>query len=229
MRPDPAHNMETDAATLRVRQFGLLDYAGAASAMRAFNTARDARTADEIWLLQHPPVYTRGLGCRHAVPKMGNGISVIDTDRGGQMTYHGPGQLIAYVLMDLRRHRWGVRQLVNALEQGVIDLLATENIAAQRREGAPGVYVNDAKIAALGLRVRHGASYHGLALNIDMDLGPFEAIDPCGYPGLRTTRLRDLGVDWTVAQTADRLLPLLAQTLHYDRTDVVAGALPDPS
>jgi lipoyl(octanoyl) transferase len=229
MRPDPVQDMAMDPVAVRVRHHGVVDYAEAVSAMRAFNAARDAHTTDEIWLLQHPPVYTRGLSCKQSVLVADNAVPVVDTDRGGQMTYHGPGQLVAYVLMDLRRRHWGIRQLVDALEQSVIDLLATQNISAQRREGAPGVYVNDAKIAALGLRVRQGTSYHGLSLNVDMDLAPFSHIDPCGYAGLRTTRLRDLGVDWGVAQTAERLLPILEQNLHYDRADIVASALPEQS
>jgi lipoyl(octanoyl) transferase len=163
--------------------------------MKAFTAARTADTADELWLLEHPAVYTYGVAGRpEHLPRTDRGVPVIKVDRGGQVTWHGPGQLVLYALLDLRRLHIGVRGLVRMLEQAVIDLLASYRVRAERREGAPGVYVNDAKVAALGLRVSRGCSYHGLSLNVDNDLAPFADIDPCGYPGLTVTRTRDLGV-----------------------------------
>jgi lipoyl(octanoyl) transferase len=160
--------------------------------MRAFTDGRGEGQADELWLLEHAPVYTLGQAGRPAHLHDPAGIPVIQSDRGGQVTYHGPGQLIAYVLVDLRRASIGVKGLVRLLEQAVIDLLATYGVDALARADAPGVYVDGAKIASLGLRVRNGCSYHGLALNVAMDLSPFARIDPCGYPGLTVTQMADL-------------------------------------
>lgn len=160
--------------------------------MQEFTDARDAETPDELWLLEHPPVYTLGRAARGEHLLDAGGIPVVQTDRGGQITYHGPGQLIAYTLFDLQRLGLGVRPFVNLLEQSIIDLLARLSIAAERRAGAPGVYVGGDKIAALGLRVRRGRSYHGISLNVAMDLAPFGGIDPCGFPGLGVTQVRDL-------------------------------------
>jgi len=174
------------------RLSGLQDYHATWEAMRAFTAARDAATPDEIWLLEHPPVFTLGQAGRPEHLLDPGAIPVIRTDRGGQVTYHGPGQLIAYVLLDLHRGRIGVKRLVHLLEQAVIDLLAARGIVAAARTDAPGVYVDGAKIASLGLRVRQGCSYHGLALNVDLDLEPFGRINPCGYPGLVVTRVADL-------------------------------------
>jgi lipoyl(octanoyl) transferase len=178
-----------------VRRLGRADYAEVWRAMRAFTAERDAGTPDELWLVEHPPVYTLGQSCKPAEYAHIADIPVVATDRGGQITYHGPGQLVVYVLLDMRRSRQSVRDLVSALEQSVIDLLAGYGLSGARREGAPGVYVDGRKVASLGLRVREGRSYHGLSLNVDMDLGPFGRIDPCGYRGLEVTQLRDLGVD----------------------------------
>jgi len=179
---------------LTLRERGLLDYLVAYSEMREFTARRHLHSSDEIWLLEHPPVYTIGLGGRlERVPPEGR-IPVERVDRGGRITYHGPGQLIMYVLLDLGRHGLTVRGLVSALEESVIRLLRAYGVTGIRRPGAPGVYVDSAKIAALGLRVRKGASYHGLALNVDMDVSPFDAIDPCGYPGLKVTQTRSLGI-----------------------------------
>ncbi len=176
-----------------VRELGCCPYADIWQDMAAFTTARDATTADELWVLEHTPVFTLGqTGHREHLLDPGD-IPVIHSDRGGQVTYHGPGQLVIYVLFDLRRAGIGVRQLVSLLEQAVIHLLQTQGIAASTRAGAPGVYVETAKIASLGLRVRQGCSYHGLALNVAMDLTPFSCINPCGYPGLKVTQLADLG------------------------------------
>jgi lipoyl(octanoyl) transferase len=161
-------------------------------AMRRFTDARGPETPDELWVLEHLPVFTLGQAGREEHLLDPGAIPVIKVDRGGQVTYHGPGQLVAYLLLDLRRAGLGIKRLVSLLEQSIIDLLATVNLAAERRAGAPGVYVEGAKIAALGLRVRNGCSYHGLALNLDMDLAPFSRINPCGYPGLAVTRVVDL-------------------------------------
>jgi len=182
-----------DRPGLIVRRLpGLRDYQTTWDAMRAFTAARDAATPDEIWLLEHPPVFTLGQAGRPEHLLDPGTIPVIRTDRGGQVTYHGPGQLIAYVLFDLRRGGIGVKRLVHLLEQAVIDLLAARGISAAARPDAPGVYVDGAKIASLGLRVRQGCSYHGVALNVDLDLEPFGRINPCGYPGLKVTRVADL-------------------------------------
>jgi lipoyl(octanoyl) transferase len=179
----------------RVRRLGRVDYAEVWDAMRTFTAARGADTPDELWLVEHPPVYTLGQSCKSAEYAHIADIPVVATDRGGQITYHGPGQLVAYVLLDIRRRRQSVRDVVDALEQAVIELLAGHGLAGARRENAPGVYVDGRKIASLGLRVRQGRTYHGLSLNVDMDLGPFRRIDPCGYRGLEVTQLQDLGVD----------------------------------
>jgi len=186
--------------------------------MQAFTAARDSATADEIWLTEHPPIYTLGLAGRPEHLLNGNtGIPVAKIDRGGQITYHGPGQLMVYLLLDLKRRSLGVRALVRRMESAVIDLLASHNFAAYHRPDAPGVYVMqdgaEAKIAALGLRVKNGCCYHGLALNIDMDLTPFNAINPCGYAGLRVTHLRALGVQLTVAEAGEAIVPCLLRSL----------------
>ncbi len=162
--------------------------------MQRFTAERGADTADEIWLLQHPPVFTLGLAGKPEHLLRDIGVPLVQVDRGGQITYHGPGQIVAYLLLDLNRRRLKVRELVHAMEQAIIDLLADYAIDAARRPGAPGVYVGEAKVAALGLRVKHGCSYHGLSLNVAMDLAPFAAINPCGYSDLPVTQLRDLGV-----------------------------------
>ncbi len=178
--------------------------------MRAFTEQRSEFTPDELWLVEHPPVYTLGTNDRHEAFD-NPGIPVVQSDRGGQITYHGPGQIIAYVLMDLRRRGWGVKQLVTALEQSVIDLLATYAIAGVRRTGAPGIYVDGRKIAQLGLRVRRGASYHGLSFNAAMDLEPFLCIKACGYAGLETIDLVTLIGER--ARHADVQATLLARLL----------------
>jgi lipoyl(octanoyl) transferase len=183
---------QADTHTVIVRDLGLVDYLPTWRAMQDFNAQRAPATGDELWLLQHPPVYTLGLNTHQAVLDNPTRIPVVRCDRGGDISYHGPGQLVAYVLMDLRRRGWGVQQLVHALEQSVIDFLRERAIEAERRTGAPGVYVNAKKIAQLGLRIRQGTSYHGLAFNIDMDLEPFRRIAPCGIQGLEVTQLAAL-------------------------------------
>jgi lipoyl(octanoyl) transferase len=163
--------------------------------MQDFTAQRGADTADEIWLLEHPSVYTLGQAGKPEHLLNVTEIPLINIDRGGQITYHGPGQIVAYLLIDIKRRGYGVRDLVARMELAIIDLLAAHNITAQRRENAPGVYVNEAKIAALGLRIKHGCSYHGLALNVDMDLRPFANINPCGYQGMAVTQLRNLSAN----------------------------------
>lgn len=188
-----------------IKQLGLVDYLPTYEAMRRFTTERSATSADEIWTLQHRPVYTTGLAGRAEHSPRSGTIALEATDRGGQITYHGPGQAVVYLLLDLSRRGLKVRQLVHLAEQAVIDLLADHQIAAARVTGAPGVYVGGAKVAALGLRVRKGCCYHGIALNVDMDLSPFGAIDPCGFPGLRVTQTRDLGIRTNTDALAERL------------------------
>jgi lipoyl(octanoyl) transferase len=182
------------ATRLLIRHLGQVNYARTWHEMQAFTDSRSPDTPDEVWFLQHTPVFTLGRnGKQEHLIDTGN-IPVIQVDRGGQVTYHGPGQLIMYALLDLKRRQLGVQSLVRILEQAVIDLLAAYGIHAKRRDKAPGVYVDDCKIAALGLRVRRGCCFHGLSLNVDMDLTPFSMINPCGYPGLQVTQLADLGV-----------------------------------
>lgn len=195
------------------RLSGLQDYRRTWESMRAFTDARGPETQDQLWLLEHPPVYTLGQAGRVEHLRQPGEIPVVHCDRGGQVTYHGPGQLIAYLLLDMRRSGLGIRRLVRLLEESVVALLARWGIEAAVRADAPGVYVAEAKIASLGLRVRRGCTYHGMALNVAMDLQPFRAIDPCGYPGLRVTQLSDwipdvsleTVQDWLVAELARRL------------------------
>ena len=183
------------APEVRLRRLGRVEYEPTWRAMQKFTSERAADAADEIWLLEHPPVYTLGVAGRaEHLPRAANGIPVVRTDRGGQITYHGPGQVVLYTLLDLRRRGLTVRPLVRLLELSVIDLLAAYGVEAAGRVDAPGVYIHGAKIAALGLRIRDGCCYHGLAFNVDMDLSPFHAIDPCGYPGLAVTQARSLGI-----------------------------------
>ncbi|SFM33364.1 lipoyl(octanoyl) transferase [Halopseudomonas yangmingensis] len=176
---------------LDVRRLGLVDYLPTLEAMRTYTAERDAETPDQIWLLQHPPVFTQGQAGKAEHLLAPGDIPVVQVERGGQVTYHGPGQLVGYVLLDLRRLGIGVRELVTALEQALVELLDSYGVKAAARADAPGVYVGNAKIASLGLRVRRGCSFHGLALNVDMDLSPFSRINPCGYSGLQMTRLCD--------------------------------------
>lgn len=201
---------------LLVRDLGLTEYTAAWEAMRRFTDRRTEATADEIWLLEHPPVFTLGLGGKEEHLLDPGAIPVVRCDRGGQVTYHGPGQLVVYVLADLRRMGWGVKRFVNALEQAVIDLCETWRILARRRSGAPGVYLDGAKVAAVGLRVRRGCTFHGLALNVNMDLKPFLKINPCGYAALRVTQLYDQGVAETMSVVKELLVASLLDNLGYD-------------
>ncbi|MFP4131838.1 MAG: lipoyl(octanoyl) transferase LipB [Thiohalospira sp.] len=182
---------------LLLRRLGRREYASTWAAMRAFTEGRTEATPDELWLLEHPPVFTLGRNAAREHLLDPGEIETVAVDRGGQVTYHGPGQAVLYTLVDLRRRGLGVRALVDALEGATVDWLAAQGITAATRRDAPGVYVDGAKIASLGLRVRHGRAYHGLALNVDADLSPFERINPCGHRGLPVTRLADLGVDTT--------------------------------
>jgi len=200
-----------------IRRLGIADYEATWRAMQAFTDARTLDTPDALWLTEHPPVYTLGLAGRREHLLRANGVPLIKVDRGGQVTFHGPGQLVVYVLFDLRRARLGVRDMVRRLEDAVVNWLGTFGIAAYGKPAAPGVYVarsdGEAKIAALGLKVRNGCTYHGLAVNVAMDLAPFADIDPCGFPGLAVTQLADLGVVRTVEAAGVELAPVLVARL----------------
>lgn len=192
--------MEIDVA-----YFSSVDYSASLNAMREFSSHRDSHSKDQIWLLQHPSVYTQGTACEQQT-LMPSAIPVVKTDRGGQITYHGPGQIVLYPLLNLRRYQLTVKGIVAALEQAVIDLLAVRNIPARRRKDAPGVYVHGEKIAALGLRIRRGHCYHGLSLNVDMDMQPFSNIDPCGYVGLQSTQLAKYSSNENIKTVSRELL-----------------------
>jgi lipoyl(octanoyl) transferase len=210
------------ASGVVVRRLGLTDYVTCWRAMQAFTAARERATRDEIWLTEHPPVYTLGLAGRREHLRATGDVPVIKVDRGGQVTYHGPGQLVAYLLFDLRRLRLSVRDMVRAIEAAVIDFAGSLGIDAYGRSDAPGVYVArggaEQKLAALGLKVRNGCTYHGVALNVAMDLSPFEAIDPCGYPGLAVTSLDALGAAIDVEATGAALASALATRITGQRT-----------
>ncbi len=199
---------------IEIRHLGIRPYEPVYQAMAALTDAREPGSADEIWVLEHEPVYTLGLGGNMMHVLDPGAIPVVRTDRGGQVTYHGPGQLIIYVLLDLNRRNLRVRALVSCLEQAVINCVARAGIDAGRRAGAPGVYVAGRKLAALGLRVRRGRSYHGLAVNVDGDLAAFAGINPCGYAGLPVTRLADLGVNMNCREFSAQLLPELCELLE---------------
>ena len=201
--------------SLCLRSLGRREYEPVFAAMRVFTEGRDAATSDELWSVEHPPVFTQGLAGKVEHLLAPGDIPVVQVDRGGQVTYHGPGQVVVYCLLDVRRLGLSVRGLVTILERSVIDLLAAYRIVGRTRPDAPGVYVEDAKVASLGLRLRQGRSYHGLSLNVAMDLEPFTRINPCGYPGLRVTQLRDLGIDLTPELAAAELLANLSRNLGY--------------
>lgn len=205
---------------LIVRDLGLVEYLPTLEAMRKLTAERDDQTADEIWLLQHPKVFTQGQAGKAEHVLAPGDIPVIQVERGGQVTYHGPGQLVGYLLLDLRRLGLGVRELVTAMEHSLVDVLAGYGIQAAPRPDAPGVYVDGAKIASLGLRVRRGCSFHGLALNVDMDMEPFARINPCGYSGLRMTQMSELlGRSVALNEVAQRLEQALRTRLGYQHTD----------
>lgn len=202
--------------SLVVRELGLCEYETTMVSMQTFTSRREKNTQDEIWLLQHPPVFTRGVSCRQLPNRLlPSTMKVVDSDRGGQITYHGPGQLVVYLLLDLRRRQLGVRSFVSLLETVIIDVLGQHGLEAGRRPEAPGVYVGGAKIAALGLRVRSGCCYHGMSLNIDLDLSPFSWIDPCGYAGLAVTSVVEQGVTTSIESIQLSVLRELQSGLDF--------------
>ena len=198
---------------LQVKPLGRVEYEPTWQAMLTFTTSRTADTPDEIWIVEHPPVFTLGQAGKPEHLLVDVGIPVVKIDRGGQITYHGPGQVVLYLLLDLQRLKIKVRELVTAIEQAVIDFLAAYGVKADRLAGAPGVYVGDAKIAALGLKIKNGCSYHGLSLNVDMDLHPFTAINPCGYAGLKVVQTKDFNIPLTPDQAGEQLTQYLLQQL----------------
>ena len=200
---------------------GLVDFETCYRAMSAFTAQRDAEVADEIWSLQHPPVYTLGLAGKPDHILDAGQIPVHKTDRGGQVTYHGPGQLVMYLLLDLRRRKIGIKDYVYLLEQSLIDYLEHAELSAVRKPGAPGVYIGECKIAALGVRVRRGCCYHGLSLNVNMDLDPFRGINPCGYPDLEVTQLANLGKSHDINRVADDLLKYLLKNIVAEPYNVI--------
>ena len=212
-RPSRHEAARPHALPLLTRRLGLVPYCAAVQAMRSRTDARNADSPDELWLLEHPPVFTLGQAGRRSHVRDPGAIPVVRSDRGGQVTYHGPGQLVAYLLLDLHRVKYGVRQIVETLEAAAIDMLDKVAVVATRREGAPGVYVNCRKIASVGLRVRAGRTFHGISINVDIDLSPFNRIDPCGFADLSVSRLADLMVRWSVDETGRRLAVSLARRL----------------
>jgi len=199
-----------------VKDLGLVDYQQTRDAMQAFTAQRDDNTEDELWLVEHPAVFTQGLNGKDEHILDTGDIPVVKTDRGGQITYHGPGQLIAYTLFDLKRQKIGVREMVTHLENTVISLLDELGIKSRARTDAPGVYVDDRKIAALGLRVKRGSCYHGLSLNVDMDLSPFLKINPCGYQGMEVIDLKNLGHELTMEQAKQQFVSALQSQMHKE-------------
>lgn len=211
----------TTPTTIIIRQMGRQEYAATFARMQTFTLTRTENTTDEIWLLEHPPVFTQGqAGKAEHILDPGH-IPVVQSDRGGQVTYHGPGQLIAYFLIDLRRLGFGIRRLVTILEESVVATLGEYGIHAAPRPDAPGVYVDGAKICSLGLRVRHGCSYHGIAFNVNMDLSPFERINPCGFKNLSVTQVHDFVPDSSVATVAGRLIPHLCHHFGYTHCNII--------
>jgi lipoyl(octanoyl) transferase len=196
-----------------VRRLGRVEYEPTWRAMQEFTAGRTPETPDELWIVEHPPVFTLGQAGKpeHVLEDLG--IPIVKIDRGGQVTYHGPGQVVIYLLLDLARLKIKVRELVTAIEQGVIDFLAAHGVQAERRAGAPGVYVGEAKVAALGLKIKNSCSYHGLSLNVDMDLSPFAAINPCGYAGLKVTQTKNLNIPLSAHEAGERLSQHLLQQL----------------
>ena len=212
---------------LGIRELGQLDYERTWLAMQRFTDERKLvpDTQDEVWLVQHPPVFTQGQAGKAEHLLLPGDIPVVKSDRGGQVTYHGPGQLVAYLMLDVRRLGYGVRELVTRMEQCLIDLLASYGVSAAAKADAPGVYVDGAKIASLGLRIRNGCSFHGLALNVDMDLEPFRRINPCGYVGLAMTQLRDHAGPIEFAEVGARLRSQLVKHLDYAEQTTLTGGI----
>ena len=217
----PARNL---SPSITVRSLGLQDYEPLWRAMQRFTDERTPETADEIWFTEHPPVFTLGLNASREHVLAAGDIPVVQIDRGGQVTYHGPGMLMIYPLIDLKRLGLGVRDLVSALEQSVVELAAGYGIEARARPEAPGVYVADTKFASVGLRIRRGASYHGMALNVDVDLEPFLRINPCGYAGLEMTDLATLGGDSDLDTVREKLLPHFLRQLHLQDANVISDS-----
>ncbi|MDH0749123.1 lipoyl(octanoyl) transferase LipB [Pseudomonas sp. GD03842] len=213
------------AGRLGFRDLGLIDYEPTWQAMQRFTDGRDRDTPDEVWLVQHPPVFTQGQSGKPEHLLLPGDIPVVQVDRGGQVTYHGPGQLVAYLLLDVRRLGFGVRELVTRIEHSLIELLASFGVAAAAKPEAPGVYVDGAKIASLGLRIRNGCSFHGLALNVDMDLDPFKRINPCGYAGLAMTQLREQAGPIEFAEVSARLRAQLVRHLDYAEQTTLTGGI----
>ena len=201
---------------LVVRQLGHVPYEDTWQRMKSFTDSRDDQTKDELWLLEHPPVYTLGQAGKPEHVLAPGDIPIVKSDRGGQVTYHGPGQLVGYLLIDLKRLGIGVRAMVTGIERSIIDFLASRRISGMARKEAPGVYVGGRKVAALGLRVRKGRSYHGLSLNVDMNLAPFQGINPCGHEGLEVIDLKSLGVKTSIDAVAEELAPILGIEFGYD-------------
>ena len=205
----------TPLPVVLIRHLGMQDYTDVWRAMLDFTTQRTIGSASEIWIVEHPPVFTQGQAGKAEHLLDAGEIPVVHSDRGGQVTYHGPGQLVCYLLLDLKQIGMGIRSLVNSIEEAIIQLLSEQGIVAARKPGAPGVYVDGAKIAAIGLRVKKQCTYHGLSLNVNMDLQPFSRINPCGYPGLAVTDMASLGVNTDVASVALMLTTKLAAILGY--------------
>ena len=201
---------------MHLRNLGRVDYEPTWRAMQEFTASRTPETDDELWICEHAPIYTLGQAGKPEHLLTDIGIPLIKIDRGGQITYHGPGQVVIYLLIDLARRKLKVREMVTRIEQAIIDLLAVYAVTAERHDGAPGVYVGPAKVAALGLRIRKGCSYHGLCLNVDMDLAPYAAINPCGYPGMPVTQTKDLGIALSPEQAAQALAGHLSRQLERD-------------
>lgn len=210
---------------LGFRDLGLIDYEPAWQAMQRFTDGRNRDTPDEVWLVQHPAVFTQGQSGKPEHLLLPGDIPVVQVDRGGQVTYHGPGQLVAYLLLDVRRLGFGVRELVTRIEHSLIELLASYGVTAAAKPEAPGVYVDGAKIASLGLRIRNGCSFHGLALNVDMDLDPFKRINPCGYAGLAMTQLREQAGPIEFAEVSARLRAQLVKHLDYAEQTTLTGGI----
>ena len=209
---------------LIIRDLGLQEYQPIWQAMQNFTANRNESTPDELWCIEHPATFTMGLNGKDKHLLSIKDIPVINIDRGGQVTYHGPGQLVIYTLIDLKRLNIGVKELVTSIEQSIITLLKQYGIAALGKEGAPGVYVNEKKIAALGLRIKRNKSYHGLSLNIDMDLSPFQQINPCGYAGMAVTQIKDLKSDADFSKIKNDLIELLSKKLGYRKQDIIFSA-----
>lgn len=208
---------------LIIRDLGLVDYTSTWQRMQQFTDQRDDNTVDEIWLLEHPPVFTQGQAGKAEHLLFPGDIPVVQVDRGGQVTYHGPGQLVAYVLLNIKRRNLGVRQLVNLIEQSIIATLAQNGVAAYAKADAPGVYVDEKKVASLGLRVRKGCTFHGLALNVDMDLSPFSRINPCGYAGMQMVQSKDLGGPVSMQQAKQQLSAQLINLLNVSEFHELTG------